>query len=133
VGVLDQMTGGRVTTLAAHDFINACEDEHLRDEEIPACVQRRWRILLGETVRERPRLVVLPVDVSLFNRGRVKPALVRAGLEGAARDLGLDCALVQSFDLPAGRHDPAGERSAPLALLFRVSHRAVQRSPEKVP
>ncbi|MFO0761398.1 MAG: hypothetical protein U0359_33275 [Byssovorax sp.] len=109
-GVVDALSGGRVETLQAHEWLRACESRAERDRA-PACFRERFRALLDREARGGDVRVIFPTDLSLVRRPDGLDQVQRTALGEAARDLGLDLRVEETFFTPSG---------APAILLFRA-------------
>lgn len=110
-GVPDAISRGRVHTVQAHPWLGACEHD---DDGVglATCLHARWTSLLRGLRDARTVRVVMPTSLAFVSRPPTLLEAQRAGLEAAARELGLSLRLERTFYTP---------RNAPAALLLRVA------------
>lgn len=104
-GVVDSISGGAVRTTQAHNYFQRC-DPRARNANAQACLDLRWRALLGAS--GAPLRAVIPLDATRWGSGQLslEPSMLRA-----ARALGRAVTLEATFDT-AGGH--------PALALYRV-------------
>lgn len=109
-GVLDAISRGRVRTVQAHPWLGACEHDEGGGDRA-ACLRARWASLLRGFGGAAVVRVVMPTSLAFVSRSSALLDAQRAGLEAAARDLGMSLRLERTFYTP---------RNAPAAQLLRV-------------
>ncbi len=110
-GVLDAISRGRLHTVQAHPWLGACEHDD-GGADRATCLRARWTSLLRGLRSASAVRVVMPTSLAFVSRPPQLLEAQRAGLEAAARELGLSLRLERTFYTPRG---------APAAQLLRAA------------
>lgn len=104
-GVVDSISRGAVRTTQAHNYFQRC-DPRARNAGAQACLDLRWRALLGAS--GAPLRAVIPLDASRWGSGQLslEPSMLRA-----ARALGRVASREATFDTAGG---------LPALALYRI-------------